>query len=609
MFNFAMSFSYSSVHDHPEEELPMLKPVTLVVQLALWAVKAKIPLMHLTSLLKILHSFHPDLPLDGRTLLGTPRKSATEKMGDGSFKYFGIEAGLRNLLCCKLIPRGITLLQLKVNTDGLPIAKSTGEALWPILCMVKECVIDSPFVIAAYVGVGKPSSVNLFLKDFVSELKVLLTNGFVFMGICYRVVFDCMVCDMPARAFVKAVKGHGGYCACEKCEVTGTYSNDYRKVIYTDLGCRRRTQESFFLQSQPEHHTGTSPLVELGVDLVTLVPLDYMHLVCLGVMKKLLLEYWFPAKLCITKISAHTKLAMSNHLISLRANIPVEFNRKPRSLADLKMWKATEFRQLLLYTGPVVFRKRMNEACYSHFLHLSAAIAVLISPSYCTNMLDVAKNLLTVFIASAGSLYGKGIYVMNVHSLIHLPDDVARFGPLDRFSCFPFENFLAEMKKMLRSPNNALKQVVNRLSELNAVTPVLGGLSDKLYTLRTPRNKLLPVPSNCSDYRQFERIDFRCFSLSTNTADSVARMRDGCIIKIQNILSSSTSVFLVGSVFMKIEDFYTTPVRSSDIGMFVASELNGQEMHLWEITRIQYKCVSLPLSNGEVLIVPLFHLV
>lgn len=32
--------------------------------------------------------------------------------------------------------------------------------------------------------------------------------------------------------------------------------------------------------------------------------------------------------------------------------------------------------------------------------------------------------------------------VYNVHSLIHLTADVDRFGPLDAFSAFKYENFL-----------------------------------------------------------------------------------------------------------------------------------------------------------------------
>jgi len=40
-------------------------------------------------------------------------------------------------------------------------------------------------------------------------------------------------------------------------------------------------------------------------------------------------------------------------LASVRKHISDEFARKPRSLSEVKMWKATELRQFLLYTGPI----------------------------------------------------------------------------------------------------------------------------------------------------------------------------------------------------------------------------------------------------------------
>jgi hypothetical protein len=54
-------------------------------------------------------------------------------------------------------------------------------------------------------------------------------------------------------------------------------------VIFSSLTSELRTDESFRLQTDEAHHVGVSPFTELNFSLVTREPLDYMHLVCLGV--------------------------------------------------------------------------------------------------------------------------------------------------------------------------------------------------------------------------------------------------------------------------------------------------------------------------------------
>ena len=47
-----------------------------------------------------------------------------------------------------------------------------------------------------------------------------------------------------------------------------------------------------------DHQTGLSPLVEVGVSCVYGFPLDYMHLVCLEVVKRILMFYKQGPKEC-----------------------------------------------------------------------------------------------------------------------------------------------------------------------------------------------------------------------------------------------------------------------------------------------------------------------
>lgn len=50
----------------------------------------------------------------------------------------------------------------------------------------------------------------------------------------------------------------------------------------------------------------------------------------------------------------------SMHLLHIRPFILREFARRPRELEDYSQWKATEFRQFLLYTGPVILQKELQ---------------------------------------------------------------------------------------------------------------------------------------------------------------------------------------------------------------------------------------------------------
>lgn len=81
-------------------------------------------------------------------------------------------------------------------------------------------------------------------------------------------------------------------------------------------------------------------------------PNDYLHLhlLCLGVMKRLLLFRIEGHKMFSTKLSV--KLYVDHWMLASKSQ-PKEFNRKVRCVDQIKHWKGTEFRTFLLY---VVFK-------------------------------------------------------------------------------------------------------------------------------------------------------------------------------------------------------------------------------------------------------------
>jgi len=83
-----------------------------------------------------------------------------------------------------------------------------------------------------------------------------------------------------------------------------------------------------------------------------------MHLVCLGVVRRLI-KFWLCGPVhrdasVASRLPAGSVQMLSRKLVKLASFIPCVFARKPRSMSDVDRWKATEFRQFFLYTGPIV---------------------------------------------------------------------------------------------------------------------------------------------------------------------------------------------------------------------------------------------------------------
>lgn len=224
-------------------------------------------------------------------------------------------------------------------------------------------------------------------------------------------------------------------------------------------------------------------------------------------------------------------------------------------------------------------------------------------------MRDVAEKLLELFVSNAGAAYGKGIYVMNIHCLLHITDDVAAFGNLDKFSCFPFENFLDRLKRLLRTPCVLLQQVVKRLSELDAAVPYVYSPRSISETILLEEERIDgPVPCGFRG-KQFKIIILKQFSLQLNEGDSVVQMTNGSIVKIRNILKHQCgSVSILGNAFTQLDDFYVDPLPSSQISIVVATNMS-LNMEVWGISNIKHKVVCLPTASRKYLILPLFHLV
>ena len=212
---------------------------------------------------------------------------------------------------------------------------------------------------------------------FFSEMKRLEEGGIIHNGVKYFIKTSGFCCDAPARAFICQTKSYTAYYCCSKCEAKGKWKGC---IVLLNIDRKARDDGSFRKKLQMEHHVGTSILDQLNIDMINSFPQNYMHLTCLGVMRKLLWA-WKKGPLTV-RIGTPNVERISQRLITIKSCIPKEFARKPRSLDELARWKATELRQFLLYTGPVVLKGILNEDVYNHFVTFHLAIRILTSVSF-----------------------------------------------------------------------------------------------------------------------------------------------------------------------------------------------------------------------------------
>ncbi|XP_077505009.1 uncharacterized protein LOC144114879 [Amblyomma americanum] len=500
-----------------------------------------------------------ELPKDARTIMQTERKANLEH-GD-SFVHFGLAEGIQHAVGQGPAPENV---ELHANIDGLPLHRSSQTALWPILCRVINIKKSEPFMVSAYCGAGKPPCLQEYLRPFIDEVRNLSCNGLMVKGVHVNVCLKAVICDAPARSFVKAITGHTGYHACERCSQKGHYLEN--RMTFPDLHAPQRTDSSFRSQEDRRHHTGVSPFTSLNVDMVKCFPTEYMHLVCLGVMRRLL-RNWI-CKGHAARLSRADRSALNDKLREAATAFPKYFQRKPRGTEELDRWKATEFRTFLLYLGPVLLKSILPDELYKHFLYLHVSVRVLASPQHHRDLNQFAHDLLRYFVQEFGRLYGQKQLVYNVHTLAHLAEQCLEHGTVDEFSAFPFESYLGKVKKRLRTTNKPLAQLSRRMSEVRACTPLSTGQVG-------------------GDVKVGD-----CFLV------------DNCAVVIVDLLGCNAKA----GILPNGREFFRVPIDSSRMDVRRYSAL-GQETKIWPISYIKNKvrCIKLQYKRGHV-VFPLLHL-
>ena len=203
-----------------------------------------------------------------------------------------------------------------------------------------------------------------------------------------------------------------------------------------------------------------------GFDFVNGFPTEYMHLVCLGVVKRLT-ELTFNVGL---NRSRNTKRKLSstkmfNDLMS-QTKVVFEFSRRSRDL-DFSVFKAEEFRNLILFFFPHVLAcietgaKERELWLYLAFMTRSCTIP---DSEYFNGSISKIAMACEKFYKIYEKTFGATNCTYSIHVLCCHLLQVRLLGPLTETSAFKFESFYGEIRNAFYPGTpSTLKQILENI--------------------------------------------------------------------------------------------------------------------------------------------------
>lgn len=169
--------------------------------------------------------------------------------------------------------------------------------------------------------------------------------------------------------------------------------------------------------------------------------------------------------------------------------------------------------------------------------------------------IDYANELLIYFAREFGNLYGREFINHNVHNLIHLTLNVKKFGSLDTFSCFSFENYMHKIKMMLKTSNKPLSQFIKRVNEFDkyACHTIKETIYLKQDGLRLINNKLA---------EHFSAIHYKGFRIESKEPNCNFLLKNNKPIKVIDIFRIDNK-FYIKYKYFEIIPYFDNPMDST----------------------------------------------
>ena len=113
------------------------------------------------------------------------------------------------------------------------------------------------------------------------------------------------------------------------------------------------------------------------------------------------------------------------------------------------------------------------------------------------------------------------------------------------------------------------------------------------------------VPSSVGLCKQFKRVNIKNSYVSTDVGNNCVVL-GGAVVVVRNIILKNNETLLVYQKFCNVQDFFSYPLQSIKIGIYLVSDLSN-EMFVGSLSDFCSKNVMLPYKDAYV-VFPLLHI-
>ncbi len=221
-------------------------------------------------------------------------------------------------------------------------------------------------------------------------------------------------------------------------------------------------------------------------DVIDGYVVDSMHCIDLGVTRNLV-SMWFDNSGELWYIGRHVE-EINKRLKLFRP--PNYIHRLARPITERKFWKASEWRNFLIFYSLIVMKGILPQKYLLHFMLLVDSVHLLQRDNISQLEVCYAEKMLQKFVKDYESLYRRENMTYNLHLLLHAPNSVRYWGPLWGYSNYTFENMNGVLTKMYHGTQAVAKQICNTFylfmnmknmsfSEYNVIKPCVCTYLDK----------------------------------------------------------------------------------------------------------------------------------